>query len=88
MKPETLADAWVDFAGNEMPVDCQLQYNAMQVSFYVGAAAIYSIAMQARKLDAPEARKKMTALFDELDFFMQSLPHLDPHGVGTTKGNA
>ena len=85
---QTLEDAWNDFTIGMPPDVSKRQTILMKTAFFVGASAVFGMALRARDTSgtSKEAAAKMTALFEELDFFMQALEHT-VHGDGTI-GNA
>ena len=76
----TLEEAWNDFA-SESGLDApDSVHRAMEISFHMGAAFAYRYFLEALK--TADAGANIRRLFEELDFFMMSLPHDNCGGAG------
>ena len=75
---KTLEEAFKAFADDSAPFVNETQRHAMEVSYYFGAAYVYGYFMAARKMNDPAG--ELHKLFNELDFYIQSLPYSDREG--------
>ena len=71
----TLEEAWSEFASQSIQHAPDPVYRAMEVSFYFGAAHVYRHFLIARNTANPA--EEIRQLFEELDFFMATLPYSD-----------
>lgn len=78
MTYSTLEEAWKAFAADALAPFAPepAYYNAMQIAFYMGSAALYMAISEARKSEDPMER--MQHLFDEMDFYMQMVAKRSP----------
>ena len=75
---KTLEEAFKEFADGSAPFVNETERHAMEVSYYFGAAHVYGYLLAARKMKNPG--EEIHKLFEELDFFMRSLPYSDREG--------
>ena len=75
---KTLEEAFNEFAAGSVPFINETERHAMEVSYYFGAAHVYGYLLAARKMKDPAG--EICKLFEELDFFIQSLPYSDREG--------
>ena len=76
----TLEEAWNDFASENQLDASTSAHRALEIAFHMGAAFAYQYFLDARKTANPGA--EIRRLFEEIDFFMMSLPYDSPNDCG------